>query len=373
MKSMGISVNPIHWNFEKHEPKPSCPNKEQIVQLILKTKIEYQKKLLNKAANGEDFTSESLVKDSDSQIKNISVDDFYQNRIKTLKDKGKIGNSDVYLHSYNSLKNFNSCKQLKFTFNNINIRFLNRYENWLRSNGNKETTISVLFRSLRATYNKAIEDKAVSRNKNPFTEFKISKFNIKTIKRALSKSEILQIMEYNNQNKTEFQKLAHTVFCFSYLCGGISFVDIANLSQENIKNDRLIYKRQKTGGIINLPLSEKAKEYIDLYSDLCTTIKYLYPILNAHIHITPLQKSNRIKKVRKQINTELRSIGKELNISMELTTYVARHSFATILKNSGVNIALISEALGHSALSTTQIYLDSFDNTQFNDAMKHLI
>lgn len=86
-----------------------------------------------------------------------------------------------------------------------------------------------------------------------------------------------------------------------------------------------------------------------------------------------MQKRNRVKKVIKYVNNELRLIGIELKINLELTTYVARHSFATVLKNSGVNIALISEALGHSELSTTQIYLDSFENTQFNEAMKHLL
>lgn len=69
----------------------------------------------------------------------------------------------------------------------------------------------------------------------------------------------------------------------------------------------------------------------------------------------------------------MKLIGKELKIEMGLTSYVARHSFATVLKNSGVNIALISEALGHSELSTTQIYLDSFENSQFDEAMKHLV
>ena len=54
-------------------------------------------------------------------------------------------------------------------------------------------------------------------------------------------------------------------------------------------------------------------------------------------------------------------------------TYVARHTFATVLKRSGVNIAIISESLGHSDLSTTQIYLDSFENSQIDAAMQHLL
>lgn len=69
----------------------------------------------------------------------------------------------------------------------------------------------------------------------------------------------------------------------------------------------------------------------------------------------------------------LRILGKRLGVETNITTYVARHSFASVLKKSGVNIALISEALGHSDLATTQIYLDSFDNEQVDKAMKNLL
>ena len=70
---------------------------------------------------------------------------------------------------------------------------------------------------------------------------------------------------------------------------------------------------------------------------------------------------------------KLKELAQELEISDNLTTYVARHSFATILKRSGVDIALISELMGHSDLTTTQIYLDSFDEEQINTAMQHLV
>ena len=73
--------------------------------------------------------------------------------------------------------------------------------------------------------------------------------------------------------------------------------------------------------------------------------------------------------------SEERRVGKECMffIAFLNITYVARHSFATVLKRSGVNVAIISEALGHTSLSTTQFYLDSFDNEQIDDAMKNLL
>nr|WP_320021224.1 site-specific integrase [uncultured Draconibacterium sp.] len=373
MKSLGISINPDFWNFEKSEPKPECPNKTEIEQLILKTKIEYQQKLLSVKVKGENFTAETIVKGKPNKQEKITVHDFYTDTISTLRKNGNIGNSDVYNTSYNSLRNFNKGKNPIYTFDKIDYLFLTKYETWLRKNGNSDRTISNRFKTLRATYNRAITNKVISKDNNPFYEFKLGKFNTKTVKRALSKTDIQKIINYNTRNKSDRRKLAHSIFCFSYLCGGISFVDVANLKSENIKNNRLIYKRQKTNGLINIPFVKAANKYLKRYEQNCKMSSYLFPILDANIHITPVQKNDRVLKVRKQINHELRAIGKELKIKTELTTYVARHSFATVLKNSGVNIALISEALGHSELSTTQIYLDSFENKQFNEAMKHLL
>jgi hypothetical protein len=86
-----------------------------------------------------------------------------------------------------------------------------------------------------------------------------------------------------------------------------------------------------------------------------------------------MQKQNRIHKVLGQINGELKVLASELEIEADMTTYVARHSFASILKNYGVNVSLISEMLGHTDLKTTQIYLDSFENEQLDEAMSNLL
>ena len=73
------------------------------------------------------------------------------------------------------------------------------------------------------------------------------------------------------------------------------------------------------------------------------------------------------------MNYYLKNIGKKLNVSTKITTYVARHSFATVLKRSGVNTSIISEAMGHSSEKVTQIYLDSFENDQIDEAMSNLL
>jgi site-specific recombinase XerD len=100
---------------------------------------------------------------------------------------------------------------------------------------------------------------------------------------------------------------------------------------------------------------------------------YVFPILDKRVHITPQQIFNRTHKVLRKVNRELKVLGEMIGLQIPLTTYVARHTYATVLKRSGVNIAIISESLGHSDLSTTQIYLDSFENSQIDEAMKNLL
>ena len=243
----------------------------------------------------------------------------------------------------------------------------------MRRKGNKDTTLSFQFRTLRAVYNRAIDAQVVSKDKNPFIEFKLNGFSLKTKKRALSKEDIRKIIDLDCSGQSAIRKLTHDLFAFSYLCGGISFVDIANLTPINIIEGRLIYRRQKTHGEINLLLSSEAIAYINLYSDYQRIAGYLFPILHKAHHITQMQKHNRVRKVCRQVNSELKDIAKELNIEANVTTYVARHTFATVLKKSGVNIGIISQALGHQDIQTTQIYLSKFDDEQVDEAMKNLL
>ena len=372
-KSLKISVTAKHWDFDRNVPKPNCPSKDLINKIILKTKLEYQQKVLEKKANEEEFTASSLIHEQKNEIKAMTVEDFYKQLIKELKEKGQIGNSYAYLSSYDNLKNFNKGRKLNYTFSHIDVVFCKKFEDWMRRKGNKDTTISYQFRTLRAAFNRAITAKVVSKEKNPFSEFKLSHLNTKTMKRALSKSDILKIMDADCHDKSELSQLAHDLFCFSYLCGGISLVDMANLTPNNIIEGRLIYQRQKTHGSINLQLSDRALQIINKYSNYQKKANYFFPILHYKRHITPMQKHNRVRKYCLHINHELKILAKELNITANVITYVARHSFATILKKSGVNIGIISQALGHQDIKTTQIYLSKFDNEQVDEAMKNLL
>ncbi|WP_373151353.1 phage integrase SAM-like domain-containing protein [Bacteroides cellulosilyticus] len=371
-QSLGISIKPRYWDFTRNKPKPNCPNKDYIQKIILDKQTELQQRMLELNSEQKEYTTTTLLNDENKKFELKTVSEFYQELIEEYRVNNKCGNRLIYKSSYNSLKVFTN-DTLDIPFSAIDITWLNKYERWLRSKGNEETTMSLMFRTLRSTYNKAIKAKCARKSEYPFDEFKINKFDVSTQKRAIAKTEVLKFTkDVCPIGKRQYIQLSKDIFMFSYLCGGINFTDIANLTKANIiEGKRLHYIRQKTGKLIKIGLSEEAMKIIERYA---TESKgYLFPILNANLHKTPLQKQNRIHKILGKVNINLKLIAAQLGVEGNLTTYVARHSFASVLKKSGVNIALISEALGHSDIATTQIYLDSFDNEQIDAAMKNLL
>lgn len=371
-QSLGVSVNPKFWDFSKNKPKSNCPNREYILKLILNKQAELQQRMLELNAEQKEYTTTTLLHDEYRKFELKTVKQFYQELIEQYKANEKCGNRLIYKSSYNSINVFTNGN-LEIPFSAIDVAWLNKYEKWLRSKGNKETTMSLMFRTLRSAYNKAIESKCARKSDYPFNDYRISKFDVSTEKRAIAKADVLKFStDVHSIGKQQYVQLSKDIFIFSYLCGGINFTDIANLTKDNIiEGKRLHYIRQKTGKLIKLGLSEEALQIIKRYA--VESKGYLFPILNAQLHKTPLQKQNRIHKMLGKVNKNLKLLAAQLGVEANLTTYVARHSFASVLKKSGVNIALISEALGHSDLTTTQIYLDSFDNEQIDNAMKNLL
>ena len=287
-------------------------------------------------------------------------------QIKRLTDEGRRGYMLSVKQVYNSLLSFN--KHLDIYFSEIDMTFLRKYETSLRKKGLSENTIGIRFRTLRAIYNIAIEENLVESENYPFTKYKVSKLHEETAKRSLTKADIDRILNYKSTNN--FMRFPIDIFACTYYCGGINFIDIANLTHDNIIEGKIIYKRHKTGKLIKIPLQPQAIEIIKKYSH--KDRKYLFPIL-SEFHETEIQKSNRIHKVISKVNKRLKEIGEELNLPLKLTTYVARHSQATVMKRAGVSTSVIREIMGHSSERITQIYLDSFDNEQIDNAMKKLL
>lgn len=365
--SLGISVNPTHWDFSKNQPKTECPNREYIEMFIADKIKEYSAKIIELKATNQEFTSTSLVENVRTKRTNRkTVESVFQEYMTSLIKSGRKSYALSIKQLYNSLLEFNH--NLDFYFSEMDVAWLKRYELFLRERQLAENTIGIRFRTLRAIYNIAIEENAVSSDCYPFKKFKVSRLHQDTVKRALTKVDIERVLQFQSSNR--YMRFPIDIFAFTYYCGGINFKDIAHLTKANLMDGRLIYKRQKTKKLIKIPLQPQALALIKKYYD--TESPYLFPILSP-LHITDEQKANRIHKVITKVNDRLKQIGKTLNLPITLTTYVARHSQATVMKKAGVSTAVIREIMGHSSERVTQIYLDSFDNEQINEAMKNLL
>lgn len=370
---MGISVHPEHWDATKNKIKSNCPNKEYLDSIITGVLSKYQKQILEFQSIGKDYSLNQLIEAVDKPLRNISVSEYLESIIQGLMKENRVGNATHYQALYNSLEKFSKINQLQFV--DIDVVFLNKYETHLRGIGNKGNTISIKMRTLKAVYNRAVKDNIIKQDYYPFNDYNVSKLKDTTRKRSISKEDIQKIIDLDvevitkrPQSLIQFSK---DLFLFSYLGCGINMVDMAHLRKENLFDSRVMYKRHKTGKQISFLLHPLAKDIMEKYNSNLTS--YIFPILDDSVHTTAEQQFRRIKKITYVANKNLKKIGDAIGLQIPLTTYVSRHSFATILKRSGVNVAIISEALGHSDLKTTQIYLDTFENSQIDEAMKNLL
>lgn len=363
--SLGISLLSQYWDSEKNRPKRNCPNRDLILKLINEKINLYTEHILDLKTTNREFTIANLIDKVNGVSSSCTVSELFDVHIKQLTIEGRLKYASTFKELKNSLIKFNY--HLDILFSDIDIAWLKNYEGWLRKRGLAPNSIGVRFRTLRAIYNRAIEENIVKQDYYPFKAYKVSKLHEETIKRAITKEDLKNIIDYKTNGSNT--QLAIDVFYFSYLCAGINFTDIAYLKRDNLIDNRLVYSRKKTKKLIKVPLQNEALNIIEKYNQ---NTSYLFPIL-SDFHKTDLQKMNRIRKLLKKVNEILKAIGEELNLPIKLTSYVARHSFATVLKRSGVSTSIISESLGHSNEKVTQIYLDSFENSQIDEAMKNLL
>ena len=364
--SLNMSIHPKYWDFAKSKPKRSYPNKEQLETFLNNEVKKYTDKIFELKSINKEFTLTSLVEKINSPQQLRTVDELFKKHIAYLQKAKRTGYAVSFQYVYKSLVEFNG--HLNIYFSDIDLSWLKKYEAHQRELGLSDNTLGIRFRTLRALYNLAIEEEIVKPEYYPFRKFKVSRLHEETAKRAITKEDIKNIINYDCKGD-QYLQLAIDLFSFSYLMGGINFVDIAYLTKDNIVDNRLIYKRRKTGKLIKFPIHTEVMVYVNNYQ---SEEPYLFPILSS-FHVTEQQRINRVHKIIAKVNHRLKTVGRELNLPISLTTYVARHSYATVLKRSGVSTSIISESLGHSSEKVTQIYLDSFENSQIDEAMKNLL
>ena len=370
--STGIALTQEFWNETEQRITESCPDSESLNWQLKEKLAEYQKQI-DKLTVLEIEVSFDTLFGQKSRYINCTVSEYFRQQIDYLKGIGKVGSAVKYTSCKHLLE---QCGLGRKRFEQIDLQYLQDFEAFLIRKGNTSNSIATKFSVLRAVYNKAVKHKVFAETENPFKQYNVGRFWKPTRKRAITKEDVQRIQSLELPASTEVYStaFARDIFLFSYCVAGINFKDIATLRYGDIQNGRIYYQRHKTGKELNSPILPQTREIMERYSKPdASSDDYIFPILDRHIHKSEQQICNRVHKVIGHVNANLKRIAEMAGLKVNLTTYVARHTFATVLKRSGVNISIISESLGHSDLETTQIYLDSFENSQIDEAMKNLL
>ncbi|MBV4197991.1 site-specific integrase [Alistipes putredinis] len=370
--ALGLSVEPHYWDKDTELVLPTCPERITLQSQIDRTLAGYHKKIQRLEALDIPVNFETLFDAKPACSVGITIEDGFKAEIERLESLGKINSATK--HKY-ALQVLDGYKPTTMALEAIDLDYLKGLELYLRQRGNKDNSIATRFAIFKAIYNKAVKEGKVAVKQNPFSIYQVGSLWAKTRKRAIDKDDIQRLidLEITEGHTTEYRRLAKDLFLFSYFTAGMNFGDIARLRYKDILRGRVNYSRHKTQKLLSFQLVPMALQILEKYGTAGHGEDYIFPILNRHEHTSPQQIFNRLHKVLRKVNRELKVLGEMIGLGMPLTTYVARHTYATVLKRSGVSVALISESLGHSDLSTTQIYLDSFENSQIDAAMQHLL
>ena len=305
-----------------------------------------------------DYTTKELAEYYLNQSFNGYFFSFLEYQIKKLKSENRTKTASIYETAKRSFSRFRYGEDVRI--DKIDSVLISRYERYLKEQGVCLNSISCYMRALRAIYNQAVQ-KGLAVSKHPFKD--VYTGIDKTVKRAVNEDTIVKLHRIDLAEHPHLQ-LARDFFMFSFYTRGMSFIDMANLTKKNIKNGYLVYSRSKTKQALTIKIEKCIEDIINKYKDLSIE-NYLLPIFTE-------QNCDYSSHLR-TYNKRLKQISQLLDLEKSLSSYVSRHSWATIALRKGISVQIISEGMGHENEKTTRIYLASLEQGVIDDANAQII
>lgn len=294
-----------------------------------------------------------------------SFSEYALTRIRHLNSIGSFGTEQNYTKTLRSLELYlSSTGGRTLTLEDIDSTFVAGYDDWLKSRGLVSNSVSCYNRVLRAIYNSAVDEYDLP-DRRPFR--KAFTGNERTKSRSADSEEIRKLMAPDSSCHKNLE-LTKDLFTFSFLMRGMPFVDMAYLRKADISGGYVAYSRRKTGTRMLVKVETPAMRIIEKYSSQTAGSEYLFPILGG---LTGEEAYRRYRSSLAKYNLNLKKLGVDLSVS--LTSYVSRHSWATMARDRNVPVAVISEALGHSDLKTTQTYLSRIEPAGVDSANRMMM
>lgn len=311
----------------------------------------------------KDYTVEELCETFSKEQTYKTVFVFMQEQVTKKEQMKRLGTARTYGNAYRRFKAFREDTDL--TFDELSPDMIECYEAWLIDRRLKQNSIRCYLRTLNTLLCKAAAEGLLN-NTNLFSHVRLS--YVKTTKRAISEKEMRAIATLQLPEGTSIA-FARDVFMFSFYMRGMPFVDIAYLRKKDLKNKMLAYSRKKTNQYLTVEWVKEAQEIIDRYAQINSASPYLLPIIQQDDGTEQKQ----YHRMLENINYNLKKIGEMTGLKMPLTTYTARHTWASIARDMDIPIPIISEGMGHNSIKTTQVYLNSIDVSKINEANKKII
>mgnify|MGYP002644577089 FL=1 len=356
----------------KYYPTGICMSTKEELEEVLESKskknIEIQD-IIHKEFNRISKNINILVERGTFSFSNLNnmlgkniggtLNEMISAKIKELENEEKFGTSAFYKGTLSLLKRY---IKHDVPIKEVTVEWLNGLEKFILKTAN-QTTVAMNMRNIRATMNIAKQVGVIRESDYPFGRGKYQIKESSGKKKALNKKQLKAIAEYSDGSMTtEFYR---DLWLFIYFCNGLNVADLISLKFSDIQNGEISFIRKKT--------KDRTRDVKRIYAAITPE---MYSIINKlgndpkkSIYIFPFLKpgdsawehEKKKKNLTKLINKRMKMIGEKLNLG-KITTYVARHTYATVLRNEGVPISIISPMLGHSSVTTTEIYLADLES-----------
>ncbi len=357
--SLEVSCLPDQWD-DAQLLKSNFPNSIYQNNRISDILTEARRHILKFTESGEPYTAEDIIRKLKGETTEVSFNEFTNKEIRKMKEAKQLGNAAIYESTLKQLKKYRGEQDLKF--GEINYKFLTELEAFFRSRDNKTNTISLYIRTIRAIFNRAIKQGLIPATPYPFEQYKIKYQD--PMKRAITKEDMQAIKNLELKKGSPIW-IVRSLFMFSFYTMGMNIIDMALLKLKDIRDGQLYYQRKKTGFQYRIKVTSDMKAIIDHFSAGKKRNDYLFPIV--YHKETELIRDD-IRDYTRHFNYHLKQIAKRCGIQAILTSYVARHTWATLANRGNVNLSLIKEGLGHTDIKTTQTYLAKFGSEELDKA-----
>lgn len=325
---------------------------------MMKIKFELNIRVIREA---DDHCSDTTLPDKTTALPETQTTSFLEWAMREVEHR-QLTKSPSTIENYRTaLRSFTRFLGRRISVGDINSDLMDSYEHWLQEHSTSMNTISCYMRSLRSLVKGIDENRARESFKGVFTGRE------KTEKRAVTEDDIARIRGLRLRQHT-FISLTRDLFLFSIYGLGMPFVDMCFLRKEQINEGRIVYHRHKTHQRICVPLEPCMEEIINRYA--CQDSDYVFPMLRA---TNPAEAYDKYLLMLNHYNRTLKKLAARAGINRSLTSYVSRHTWASVAYSNNVELPVISKALGHANPQNTLIYIKEINDDRLSIANHELL